>query len=473
MSPHPLPSFHELRSGLLDAYPLAFSDSAYLLWLILDGRPPMGLSPGSSPWLAPLALEKLALRGQLQRPAVPPAEVLVTHYPGRADYAPFLAPIVAELGRRGRSVAVALPPRSTALLEAYGPTPAFELHALAGAGPYARARAAFAAHGRGLNAFSAQHGLSARRRSYVSIVLQAYFWQSELFRLALRRTGARVVLGLHFMLHPGMRGAIREAGVRTFFIQHGVFSRDWPTHDFHGADRVLLWSDESAAELRAFPQPLPDAVVTGSPKLEWLRTQRQKAAGEQDAPAGVPRVLVLGTNGEGERDMRALRLAASALGEMSAARVTVRPHPAEPAERYRALVSEGLLRPEQLDHQPDVHASLRTASVVVGTQSTLLLEAVALGVPAVQLLPELLELNWAARGMPAASTASDLRALIEKLLSDPQASSAALTAARPIAESSFGRVEGAAARAADAVEGALGTEPRAEAGGAKRATVRA
>lgn len=464
MNRDPRTSFHEFQSDLVMEYPPAFADCAYLLRLILDGESPMGLSPGSNIWLAPFALEKFALRGQLRRPPIAPADVLVTHFPGRTDYVPFLAPIVTELRSRGRSVAVALPPDSARIRAAYGEAPTFELHALSNPNSYSRARIAATALTGAASRFARRHELSGRQRAYLSIVLQAYFWQAELFRLALRRTGARLVFGLHFMLHPGLRAAVRKAGdgtggIRTLFIQHGVFSGAWPTHDFHGADRVLLWSEEAAHELARFPQPLPVPRVTGSPKAEWLRSRSEEADGRTpNGSAARPRVLVLGTNGEEERDMAALRLAAAALGDMTTAQVAFRPHPAEPEERYHALFSEGLLRPEQLDRLPDVYASLAASTLVIGTQSTLLLEAAALGVPAVQLLPELFELNWADRGMPSASTRDELRTMTDRLVSDDQAVAVALTAARPIVESAFGMGDGAARRGADVIEEMLDLE---------------
>lgn len=462
-SGHP---FHELLAELHSGFPDAFADCAYPLKRVLDGKAPLGLSRGSSLRLAPLALEKLALRGQLRRPAVPRAEVLVTHLPGRPDYAPFLAPVAAELRARRRSVAVALPSAQAAARVEYGPTPAFALQDLADPAAYARARAAYAQLREPLLGFAARHRLSDDQRAYASIVLQAYCWQRELFATALTLTGARVVFGLHFMLDGGARGAIRarrEAGapVRTVLVQHGAISRTMPSHDFHGADLVLLWADDAAAELERFPGPLPRTLVTGNPKLERLRASQPPPHADRGAGR---RVLVLGTHGDPAREERALELAARALSGAGPFEVAFRPHPAEPAARYRALIERGLLQPHQLERGPDPYAAVRAADVVVGTQSTLLVEAVALGVPAVQLLPELFELGWAERGLAAASSEAELVALVSRLATDPQAARAAVERATPLAEAVFGVVAGAAARAADAVEREGGWAPATGAG---------
>lgn len=451
-------AFRSFQESLAADFPPTFLDSAFLLQRLLDGEAPLGLSPGSDLRLAPVALEKFALRGLLERPRVPQAQVLVTHFPGRPDYAPFLAPVAAELRSRGRSIAIALPPYPDKLRDPYADLPTFHVHALTGPATYRTARSAMARLRSAARSFERRYRLGAQQRAYLSIVLQAYCWQRALFRSALSATGAELVLGFHTMLDPGLRGALRahsdHAGpTTTVFVQHGVFSRDWPTHDFHGADAVLLWGQDAARELAHFPPPLPRGIVCGNPKLEWLR-QRTDAQGRRPTKDRLAsqHVLFLGTNGEAGRDTDALRLVASALPQSESRQVTYRPHPAEPRHRYQDLVREGTLSSHRVDGESDVYDALRNADVVVGTQSTLLLEAVALGVPAVQLMPERLELNWAKRGMPAASTPNELRAVLDALADSPNAGTLALAGAAALAEATMGRPQGSARRAADAIE---------------------
>lgn len=458
--------FNDLLAFVTAELPTPFVDSAYLLLRILDGDAPMGLSTGSSSQLSLVALEKLALRGQLRRSWVPQAEVLVTCFPARQDYVPLLAPVIAELRNRGRSVTVALPPGPRIPQHTFADVPAFGLHTLASPTAYAQARSAFSRLRPPLVAFAERYRLDGQRRRYLSIVMQSYCWDLQLFRLALAKTGARVIFGIHYMLDPGIRGAIRSWAARptrprTLFIQHGVYSHEWPTHDFHGADRVLLWGDDAVRELGLFPAPRPEAVVTGNPKLEWMRAQQPDSTAVTTGTAarmGLQRVLVLGTNGVPERDMRALVLAATALPESATRTVLFRPHPDEPQGRYQGLMNQGILKPHQVDANPDVYASLRSADVVLGTQSTTLVEAIALGIPAVQLLPDLFELNWAQRGMASASTQDGLRAALDRLRSEPRVVADTLAAARPLAEALFGQVSGAAQRVADAIEVELGSQ---------------
>jgi hypothetical protein len=330
---------------------------------------------------------------------------------------------------------------------------AYSLSSLATGNLYLRARSAYSRLRPYRGQFAKMFQLAAEQRANLSVELQAYCWQRELFTKALESSNARVVFGLHFMTHPGVRGAIRSHGAYTFFMQHGLFSGAWPTHDFHGADQVLLWSSRAAEELNRFRTPLPTAVITGNPKLEALIPATDYSAGSaRNTASQRQRVLVLGTNGDTDRDVRALRLAASALPDTDFRQVTFRPHPAEPKERYYSMVSEGLIRADQLDSTPDVYTSLQSVDVVLGTQSTLLIEAAAIAIPVVQLLPELFEQDWSRYGMPSASTPEKLTAILDQLRSEPAAAQRALQSLHKLVDGLIGNVNGAAERAADAIE---------------------
>ncbi len=398
-------AFAAFRRELEADYPPLFADAAFLLQRLREGEAPLGLSAGSSPRMAPFALEKLALRGQARRPHAPPADVLASFFPGRPDYRDLMAPALAELRRRGQRVVVALPPRRELQGLDFGGAPRMALEPFAGPARYVAARAAYTRLHPDERRFAQRFGLAGDARAHLSIVLQASCWQHELFYAALRATGARAVFGLHFTLHPGFLGAVRRRRAETgapsvTLIQHGVFSHAWETHDFFGADRVLLWGAAAAEELAAFPGATPPVTLVGHPKLDAMR----RAAAARAHSTGAPRVLVLGTNGVEAREREAIVLAAEALPETATRQVRFRPHPREPRTTYEALIDRGVLRPGQIEADGDVYDAVLAADLVLGTQTTLLPEAVALGVPAAQLLPERFEVDWARRGLANASS---------------------------------------------------------------------
>jgi hypothetical protein len=103
-----------------------------------------------------------------------------------------------------------------------------------------------------------------------------------------------------------------------------------------------------------------------------------------------------------------------------------------------------------LDASPDPYDAVRGASVVVGTFSTLLPEAIALGVPAVQVVEDGADLWWTG-GMAAAASPADLRAVVARLVSDEAYRADVLAREAPTARAAFGEHARAASLAADAV----------------------
>lgn len=446
--------FQAFRERLASAYPPAFAHLAWQLYRLTRGEQVVGPIRARHRALAPLALEYLFAR---RRPPLPPArraDVLVAFFPFRPDYAGLLAPVAEELARRGASVATLLPPEAP---DPGLPGPALSLAAYAGPRAYAHARRRWAALAGHVRRFAAEHGLDAARRTALRLLAQSYLWQEAATLTALADVRPRALLGLHLMTDPGVMGGValhRASGarLRVVLLQHGLFSGDWPTHDFHGADLVMLWGEASREELARFPDA-PPAVVVGNPRLAALGLG---AGAEGPAPGGPATVLVAGTNGDPEVGRRALLTALEALRGLGGVRVRVRPHPREPRAAYEEAARTGLLPPGALDASPDPYAAVRAASVVVGTASTLLPEAVALGVPVVQVLDGG-ERTWWSGGLAAASTPGDLRALVSRLVSDAAYRAEVLAGEAVTARAAFGDPAGAAALAAEAVLAQAGT----------------
>lgn len=436
--------FPAFRDRLAAAYPTAFTRMAWQLYRLTRGDSPLGKVRERHKALAPLTLEYLFARRRPPLPPSPRADVLVTLFPWRPDYLGLLAPVAAELARRGTAVAALVP------TEADAPdlgVPTLRLGSYAGPGAYAfarRRRAALAGH---VRRFAAEHALDAAGRTALTLLAHNYLWQEAATRAALADVRPRAVLGLHFMTEAGLRGGVdqfRSAGARppVVLLQHGLFSGDWPTHDFHGADLVLLWGETSRAELARFPDP-PPAVVVGNPRLAAL-------GAAAPASEGASTVLVAGTNADPYTGRRALVTALEALRDLPGVRVRVRPHPREPRSVYAEAEATGLLTPDMMDTSPDPYASVRAASVVVGTASTLLPEAVALGVPAVQVVDGE-EQVWWADGMAAASSTADLRSVVRRLLEDDAYRAEVMARESATARAAFGDPGRAAELAAEAV----------------------
>ncbi len=438
--------FAAFTGELAERYPPAFTHLAWQLYRLRRGESPVGPLRSRHRAFAPFTLEYLFAARRPPLPADRRAQVLVAFFPARPDYAGLLGPVAAELARRGLAVATLLP---TEAEDPGLPGPALRLGSYAGPRAYAAARARWAALAGPARRFAARHGLDDARRAGLTLLLHNYAWQQATFGAALNDVRPRVVLGLHFMTDPGLRGGVeapRRSGARprVVLLQHGLFSGDWPTHDFHGADLVMLWGEASRLELARFPDA-PPAVVVGNPRLAGAAPAGEPARGEG------PVVLVAGTNGDPEVSRRALNTALAALTGLTGVTVRVRPHPREPRSVYAEAEASGLLTEAMLDLSPDPYASVRAASVVVGTASTLLPEAVALGVPAVQVVEGDAQVWWTG-GMAAASGEEDLRDVVTRLVADESYRAEVLAREAPTARAAFGDPDRAASLAADAVQ---------------------
>jgi len=420
---------------------------------ILHGEDIYGLDASLRGVLAPGALAWRALRSRGPAPAtIDDTEILVLYLPSRRDYAELLGPPTAELVRRGRRVRVVVPGRRGRPDAAFGGAEVLPLERFGSAGAYRAARRALRELEPELRRFANDFGLTPQQRRQLGLCMQAYAWERELFTAALARTGAEAVFGLHFTLNPGLLGAVaarRRASGRPLpvaLLQHGVFSHGWADHDFHGADLVLTWGTYFDRELAAFQGATPAARAVGNPRFERL------AAGRAERPPrDRPRVLYIGTNGEEAADRAAFELVAEALAPQAGLEVLFRPHPDEPREKYAALVAAGTIRADAIRDGGRAHDLLGEVDLVVGTQSTLLLEGIAMGVPGIQVLPERFEVDWARRGLPAVSDAAGLRELVAAFLHEPEAG---LAAAGPLVRDMFGGTGAASTAAAAAAAGA-------------------
>jgi len=445
------PSYRSLLQRTETDYPPAFADAAPLLLRILAQSSDIRVAWWKR-WLLPLGLHKLALRGQFARPGVRNADVLVTFFPARVDYRGLLLPAVETMIDRGARLLVALPPAIVAQDRAFGSATTFDLWAMASPGAYKSALERYRQLTSSIHAFATEWRLDGAQTASTKILFQGYCWQLELLAAALERSKPSAVLGLHYVENPGFIGALREhhdgSGNRaeTFLLQHGVFSHAWGIHDFGGADKVLIWGPQSQREMAAFQDNAPPSTVVGYPRLQARAGEFQF---EHHGQGG--RVLVLGTNDLPERQLEALQLIAEGLPETEDRKVTYRPHPSEPAATYKSLVACGLLREQQIRRGGSLYEALAAADVVVGTTSTALPEAVNLGVPAIQVLPERFEFQWGVGAMATASSSEALTQVVDSVLRNPAERSALLERESMLARDLLGEPDGAAQRIADAV----------------------
>jgi hypothetical protein len=459
-------SFQSFLTELTADFPPAFQHAARLIKSYVIDRESVAHGEFPPRLLAPVTLETIA-RPRWPRSPHPRkrADVLTVLSPDREDYRELFVPVLEELQSRQVEVSAVVPPLTTTASSHLAGVEVFSYQAFAGFGAYRRARAHFGRLGPSVAAFEDRYSLTPQQRSRLSVLLQAYCWNAELFWETLEFVRPRALLGIHVVSEPGLLGGLdlyRARGNRVplILMQHGYFSHMWESHDFHGADHVLLWGTESRVELEKFPGDPPASTVVGNTKLSTILAQRVDTSHIPSRPA----VLVIGTNGDIERERRFLRIAATALRTLHDVEVLYRPHPAQPLSLYAELIEEGLVEPGQIGRDRSLHSSISAATLVIGTDSTALLESVVLGVPIVQVVDDNPS-EWGRRGVLTASDAPSLERITRKLLEDPARRSAAVESSVSVAHGTIGDPNGAAGRAVDAIELlALSDHPRRGAG---------
>jgi glycosyltransferase involved in cell wall biosynthesis len=194
----------------------------------------------------------------------------------------------------------------------------------------------------------------------------------------------------------------RRRGVRSVGLQHGFIYRHWLNylHDAdefeangedHGCpipDVTLLYDGFAEHTLQTLGHYPPERLcVTGSPRLDALAA-RLAAATDADRvaarrQAGVTRdderlVLVAAKFSEIKDDLAPFLAAARTL---PAVRVAIKAHPAEVPEVYAGLIGAAT-NVIVLGAEADLAGLLRAADLVVTKNSTVALDGIALGVPA-------------------------------------------------------------------------------------------
>ncbi len=399
-----------------------------------------------------------------------PTPVLVLLYPYRPDYHGLVFPVTNLLADRGMRTSILTrrghfrPSEDFALFQ--GASFLFEEDFYSFA-VYRRARKRYCELVPWLHRLSSRLHLSPDQDRSLKVLYQRHCFQREAFADILHVVQPSVVFALHFILNPGFLAAIDETSAQKerplkILIQHGYFSSGL-FHDFKGADCVLLWGQYSEAVLRSgFLIPVPTSEVVGNPKLELEITRARARTGESvsaQTDSAIREILFVSTVDAPGREYhsRAARLLANAMRTCPLSwHALYRPHPAERMDNYDRLVAEQLIVAGQITpRSAAIYDLLHHADVVCGGNSTALLEAAAMGIPVIQILPGMSGTDWCNQGMTGASTEHELREALQALLTNPERRRNALAEQQTLVDMMFAQVEGSAQGIADCIVGLL------------------
>ena len=250
----------------------------------------------------------------------------------------------------------------------------------------------------------------------------------------------------------------RRRGIRSVGLQHGFISRHWLNYlhegdevqpaDVASEDRgfpfpaVTLLYDEFAQEhLRSHGRfPASALRIVGNPRLEALvdaarrltEDDRRRARDAAGARSDQHIVLLAIKYRPAWNDT--LRALADAIRGLPAVHLAIRPHPGDAPGSYDAMIA-GVPNARVMPRTPDAVALMTAARLVVTINSTVAIEAMPLGIPALAMrLPNYLSPFVDAGAMAGTRTLTDIGPMIARLVEDGPDRSELLECARAFVE---------------------------------------
>jgi hypothetical protein len=276
----------------------------------------------------------------------------------------------------------------------------------------------------------------------------------------------------------------RRRGIPSVGLQHGFIYRHWlnylhepdemqPAGGDRGCpipDRTLVFDRYAETHLReAGHFPTGRVVVTGNARLDELAARcralaptRRSIREELGVPAAAGLAVLAAKFSEIRAVLPDLIAAVSALPEM---RLIIKTHPAETPDAYAAAVS-GAANVVVMPAQADLARLLAAADAIVTMNSTVAIDGLVLGVPALVVgLPNNLSPFVDAGAMAGAAGQAGIGEGLRSLLYDEDARRAILTAGAAFARQYALVADGRAAGRAAAEILALAAHPSARRSG--------
>lgn len=315
-----------------------------------------------------------------------------------------------------------------------------------------------------LNELNSRLRLEPWQWHQVQLFFQHYSLDKEIFKNVLTLIQPSVVYGIHYILNPGYLAAINEMkgdGPRPIklLIQHGVFEAEG-FHDFKGADCVILWGDYFKDILNScrYLIPVPTYRVIGNPKIEVEIRKREERTGHDEYPdllinKKVILFILTGEGPESDYNRKVLHLFDSSMRNYSCEwSVILRPNPFDNYSKdyCRGLIRNGSIKCEKvIDIDSNIYELFKRADIIVGTNSTIIPEAMVLGKPVIQILPALSGTDWCEHGLLGVSTEEELCDALKGILGSGEYREKVLIAQQNLVEKMFGKTIGASQKIAD------------------------
>lgn len=389
------------------------------------------------------------------------SKVLMLFTPYRRDLMDFLYPVANKLSETDNSVSIVVPRRGKTTFGGLSPKVkvVFKENMYGGLGVYREARNYF--YGELNNPVQAWcHEIKAtpQQKTLIKIFFKKFALDTIVTYKLLQLVKPKCVFGLHYILDPGCLNAIRkfklQNSLHNLIIQHGFYIIDHSkTHDFNGADTAILWGEYQQRYLRTMAQA-PPAVVIGNPKLEASLKRLTKVPCLSPPLESLEnrkiKLLFVSTKTLTNRaiDKEIFDTFVGAAQKLNNVEIIYKLHPSELRRDYRDYFAKGLIKPKQIIIEQDIYPLLYNADIVVGSFSSAMFEALALGKPVIWISPTGLLSGLAGLELLQVTSKGELVGLINKLSYDRAYYQGVLAKQEVLNKDFFNLIEGSAERIA-------------------------
>lgn len=296
-----------------------------------------------------------------------------------------------------------------------------------------------------LDAFCQYFNFSSDNKRSVYRYFKKYFLDKYLFKTVLEVTDPEIVYSIQFTSNRGYLAAINEYegshNIQKIVMQHGAFRKQQGYHQFVGADWAIAWGElfvEMVNDIDAVSSPT-HIRVCGNPKLEQKLKEYSETGGDSiDLPA-----TVLYASTVSECSLDALRMFTRVANRRSDIKALYKPHPSGESGKYNSLCDEGLIHNHSINRSLSIYELLSKSDIVVGTDTTVLPEAVAFDIPTIQLFPTRTMTLWGKHGLQGASSQDELNEEINSIINNPEYRRSLLKNEQTIAKRMFKNTENA------------------------------
>ncbi len=272
-----------------------------------------------------------------------------------------------------------------------------------------------------------------------SLFYKKVSWDYVIYKNIFKAIHPKTSLSLSLDLHPGYVRAAKN--IKKIILQHGIGPHLGMKIESNRSDVYLAWGEFSSKGIQnnyTFPFYLSSKVINvGSPRMEYLNSIYPSEAQKKN------KILFISTSTrKNNLSYLSIRIMSEMVRNFNLQKkyeIIYKLHPAENISNYKEFYDSGKFADKE-----SIYDLINESSIIIGTISTGILEALMFNKPVIQLIPKALldsipeNLIFSKIGMLCAHDMTDLNSKIELLREDSRYLSKYLKQQKKISKFVFG-----------------------------------